>query len=417
MTRLCLSFKTAVLGIFLHLTAGACARSGNQESVPDVVPSPVQTQIPPAPSPVSSPSPSGPVSTQVAPPNPAGTVTSGGGIIYGSMGNPWFMDDQPSPTWCIAIDHENFGISLQDAESHIKVALKEWEPVTGITFTKTDCNEQTDLRFLLGTLSTQDLLDANTNKSVAQHSLGKSAGLAVRTHYDEVAMRGRGFIYLAPETGPLKLQASEIVTHPWQIFGGKIFRVAVMHELGHVFGLQHSHEGDDLMGSRTIEYLLSKKVYVEIPFERTERAIFHAKLKQLTPINLVAFPADSEFERCFGMTCTKVMINNSAEGKMILQVWTRVNSGGNPLDSADYDLRNFHPFQFQSVTELRTRMIDMCPLSRIFRDGEYRSGIIATAGTFAGTMDDGHTMILNWTAGKRPQVIVFKGDKFSVLIN
>jgi len=32
-------------------------------------------------------------------------------------------------------------------------------------------------------------------------------------------------------------------------------------------------------------------------------------------------------------------------------------------------------------------------------------------------MDDGRTMILNWTAGKRPQVIAFKGNEFSVLIN
>ena len=402
MRRLRIRFNPAMLAIFINFISSGCAQDQNSDSIPDRMESQVQTQIPPE-------------TPQVAPPNPAGTVTSGGGLIYGATGNPWFMDDQPSPTWCTLIDHENFGMSLDHAESHIKAALKEWEPVTGITFTKTDCSEQTDLRFLLGTLSTQDLLDANTNKGFAQHALGESAGLAVRTQYDEASMRGRGFIYVAPETGPLKIQASEIVTHPWQIFGGKIFRVAVMHELGHVFGLQHSHEGDDLMGSRTIEYLLSKKGYVEIPFEPTERAIFNAKLKQLTPLNLVAFPADSEFERCFGLSCTKVMINNSVEGKMILQVWSRVNSGGD--DSTDIDLRNFRPFQFQSVTELRTRMIDMCPLSRIFRDGEFRPGIIATAGTFSGTMDDGRTMILNWTAGKRPQVIVFKGNEFSVLNN
>lgn len=415
MRRLRIRFNPAMLAIFINFISSGCAQQQNPDSIPDRMESQVQTQIPPETPQVSFPS--APASTQVAPPNPAGTVTSGGGIIYGSTGNPWFMDDQPSPTWCIMIDHENFGMSLYHAESHIKAALKDWEPVTGITFTKTDCSEQTDLRFLLGTLSPQDFLDANTNKSIAQHSLGKSAGLAVRTQYDEATMRGRGFVYVAPETGSLKLQSPEIVTHPWQIFGGKIFRVTVMHELGHVFGLQHSHEGDDLMGSRTIEYLLSKKVYVEIPFERTERAIFHSKLKQLTPLNLVAFPVNSQFEHCFGVKCTKVTIDNSVDGKFILQVWTRVNWGGNPFASTDYDLQNFHPFQFQSVTELRTRMIDMSPLSRIFRDGEYRSGIIATAGTFSGTMDDGRTMILNWTAGKRPQVIVFKGNEFSVMFN
>ena len=404
MRRLRICSNPATLAIFINFTSSGCAQHQNPESIPDRMESQVQTQIPPE-------------TPQVAPPNPAGTVTSGGGLIYGATGNPWFMDDQPSPTWCILIDHENFGMSLDHAESHIKAALKEWEPVTGITFTKTDCNEQTDLRFLLGTLSTQDLLDANTNKGFAQHALGKSAGLAVRTQYDEASMRGRGFIYLASETGPLKIQASEIVTHPWQIFGGKIFRVAVMHELGHVFGLQHSHEGDDLMGSRTIEYLLSKKGYVEIPFEPTERAIFNAKLKQLTPLNLVAFPTDSEFEQCVFSTCTRILIHNSVKGKMILQVWTRVNSGGDSFESTDFDVRDFHRFQFQSVTELRTRMIDISPLSRIFRDGEFRTGIIATVGTFSGTMDDGRTMILNWTAGKRPQVIAFKGDRYSVVFN
>lgn len=404
MRKTCFSIKPAILAILFNVTAGACARHGKPDSIPDQVESQVHTQIPPA-------------TPQVAPPNPAGTVTSGGGLIYGSMGNPWFMDDQPSPTWCTVIDRENFGISIENAEAHIKSALKEWEPVTGITFTKTNCNESTDLRFLLGVLSEQDSLDANSIKSFAKHLLGESAGLAVRTHYDEATMRGRGFIYIAPETGPLKIQASEIVRHPWQIFGGKIFRVAVMHELGHVFGLQHSHEGDDLMGSRTIEYLLSKKVYVEIPFERTERAVFHAKLKQMTPLNLVAFPVDSQFERCFAANCTKVLINNSVEGKMILQVWTKTNSGDDSFASTSPDLQNLHPYQFESVTELRTRMIDMSPLSRIFRDGDYRPGIVATVGTFSGNMDDGRTMILNWTAGKRPQVIAFKGDKYSVVFN
>ena len=125
-----------MLAIFINFISSGCAQQQNPDSIPDRMESQVQTQIPPETPQVSFPS--APASTQVAPPNPAGTVTSGGGLIYGSTGNPWFMDDQPSPTWCISIDRENFGISIDAAESHIKFALKEWEPVTGITFTKTN---------------------------------------------------------------------------------------------------------------------------------------------------------------------------------------------------------------------------------------------------------------------------------------
>ncbi|NBQ54641.1 MAG: hypothetical protein EBU49_13825, partial [Proteobacteria bacterium] len=86
MRRLRIRFNPAMLAIFINFISSGCAQDQNSDSIPDRMESQVQTQIPPE-------------TPQVAPPNPAGTVTSGGGLIYGSTGNPWFMDDQPSPTW------------------------------------------------------------------------------------------------------------------------------------------------------------------------------------------------------------------------------------------------------------------------------------------------------------------------------
>ncbi len=401
-----------MIAILLSFVAGACAKPplpGNRDSIPDEIQSQVQTEVAPI---------TPPVSTELAPPNPAGTVTSGGGLIFGSKGNPWFLDDQASPTWCVVIDSANFGMTIDAAESQIVKALNAWEAVTGIPFVKTECNDKTDLRILLGTLSPQDVVDVHAAVSNDHHAIDESIGLAVRTHYDEGTMRGRGFIYIGAESGPLKIKSPRIVEHPWQIFKGEVFRVALMHELGHVFGLQHTPEGDDLMGSRTLEYLLNSQAYEDLSFDPLARARFYEKLNSFSPLNLIRLPNKLKTEQCLAGICTKVLIDNPASGGMMVWVWTKHNDvfvDSDPSVVSDSD--NKQVYQLESVTTLRLSMVDIKPISRVFRDGEFFPGFIATKATYCGVMEDGSTMILNWTAGQRPQVMVVNGEKSTWVIN
>ena len=73
--------------------------------------------------------------------------------------------------------------------------------------------------------------------------LRKYIGIAVRTDYDEVNLKGKGFVYISSDRGSSRFDAdtvgsgSPFVDSPWQ-YDGLLYRVLV-HEMGHVFGLPH----------------------------------------------------------------------------------------------------------------------------------------------------------------------------------
>ena len=71
----------------------------------------------------------------------------------------------------------------------------------------------------------------------------KAIGTTVRTEFDGVQLRGKGFIYISPENGPYALSGpgpfGAIIENRWGFAGGKLLELALIHELGHVFGIRH----------------------------------------------------------------------------------------------------------------------------------------------------------------------------------
>ena len=71
-------------------------------------------------------------------------------------------------------------------------------------------------------------------------------GITVRTEYDEGTRKGRGFVYIAPESGPLRFEGTDTIRYPWSLRdspvwarGFGLFHKVLTHELGHVFGVAH----------------------------------------------------------------------------------------------------------------------------------------------------------------------------------
>ncbi len=254
-----LAFLTSAAS--LALAAGACGAKKDHNH-------PGQAGQPETPPTGAKPT-DGPPSTGSPNQQADGSITSGGGYVYGYEANPWFIGNTATVRYCVDMDEANFGTSRDAAEKAIETAIGNWkdalknaefghhqeEPLGTLVlgtqdFVKFDCAaEGIDIRFQLGKLSPDQTRKlGNPVKYVAS---------AVQTSYDEENMRGAGFIYVAPEHGALKPDADDVADNFWTIFEGLNLEVVLTHEMGHVFGL--SHQNNSIMGATTCEDVITNK--------------------------------------------------------------------------------------------------------------------------------------------------------------
>jgi hypothetical protein len=161
--------------------------------------------------------------------------------------------------YCIDMDEQAMGVSAARAAELVRSALQYWKNSFELSFrdnygagqlvpfgqvriatqefVQYPCNRRNLLRFQLGRLATpeqEQLIGPN-------HDL---IGIAMRTAYDNVNMRGSGFVFITPQTGPLKTRAAGFSEEAWSTCDGCVLELALRHELGHVFGVDHVADGD-----------------------------------------------------------------------------------------------------------------------------------------------------------------------------
>jgi hypothetical protein len=204
-----------------------------------------------------------------------GTITSSGGYLYRYENNPWYLQNTPIVKYCVAMDEVNFGVPKAVAQKEISLAIETWKAQLAMAsytrygsdlkpwseirlgtqdFEEVSCDsDSVNLRFQLGQLSdAQQAILGNPKRYVAD---------TFQTSYDEVNMRGSGFIYLAPEKGPFMPDESGKAEHFWSEVDGIALHVVLLHELGHIFGFPHTPDtimDDDLPQNFIREKLLNR---------------------------------------------------------------------------------------------------------------------------------------------------------------
>ncbi len=212
-----------------------------------------------------------------------GAISSGGGFIYETEANPWFMENTKEVPYCVEVDPTAFKLNQERVEQIVVKALDNWKNVfrdldhnrfqpgasdlvgrvrlATQTFIRETCGPSTALRFQFGRLSPpQRLYIPDTTFVIAQ---------TVRTSYDEVNMRGSGFIYISADKGPLKPSSPLIDENRWIFNNGIILYRVLAHELGHMFGLQHRGGKDALMGTMHPEVISRKSTTADLATQDT----------------------------------------------------------------------------------------------------------------------------------------------------
>lgn len=208
--------------------------------------------------------------------NDGGWVSSGG-ELFKDAHNPWFVKNTKQVYYCIKSDEVTMSQTAEDLPQVINEALKFWAnefsktvseetpgrfDLGGQDFILVDCkDEKVDIRFLFGysTLTTDEI------KYLVKPE--KYIGVSVRTSYDKVNLKAKGFVYISSDKGDHAYENNGTLTQEaWK--NKKLLQYALMHELGHVFGFPHT--GSGLMSEVFLDQLLNKflvESFLKLPID------------------------------------------------------------------------------------------------------------------------------------------------------
>ncbi|MFZ3229705.1 MAG: hypothetical protein WA160_05845 [Pseudobdellovibrio sp.] len=202
--------------------------------------------------------------TTIRPKN--GGWVSSGGELFRDAKNPWFVRNTLVVNYCVLVDNSTISATTDEIQTVIEDGLQYWQQQFSVQnntepghfqlatqkFNKVNCSEKPALTFQFGFGTLDTLQLAKLEKPE------KFIGVTVRTDYDLQNLSAKGFIYFSSDLGPNAYDNDNgtLITKAWS--RKKILSYAVLHELGHVFGLPHM--GSGLMSEVFLNQILNKQL-------------------------------------------------------------------------------------------------------------------------------------------------------------
>jgi hypothetical protein len=231
--------------------------------------------------------------SKASPERTDGWVSSGGELFEDSQ-NPWWLQNTPEVRFCVKVDKEAISATEDMIQLGFERAIGYWQSefeelrrvaqvlnqsplhveIATQKFTRVGCDENPDLRILAGFGS----LSPTEAKFIGD--TGRIIATSVRTNYDKVTLKGKGFVFLGSDLGKYKIRQAASAK-PWR--KPTLVKYAFVHELGHIFGIPHVGDGG-LMAEGFLDETFSKNWMdaAPLPIERMDNDGTHA-IPFLTP--------------------------------------------------------------------------------------------------------------------------------------
>lgn len=171
-----------------------------------------------------------------------------GGELFKDARNPWFVRNTKEVFYCIDVDPKQISVTADQINLAFYDALSYWKgefsratlsngyfELGTQKFTLVNCSfSGVDYRLIFGS----SFLNEKQIEFLKDPS--KYIGVTVRTDYNEVQLKAQGFSYFTNDLSGNK-SSPTFLEKAWSY--PKILRYALMHELGHLFGLPHFGTG------------------------------------------------------------------------------------------------------------------------------------------------------------------------------
>lgn len=217
-----------------------------------------------------------------------GDWASGGGAVLQDAQNPWFLQNTKTVKMCIIWDQNYFHPVDQDVDGLIKRvngAIQYWKSELANAYVVENFVEvgkqdfvvsevviipegdhfppsasclAADLRIQFGWISQEQVKFFQEKMGGLQQYISA----IVRTDYDGLELRGKGFIYLKADSGPYSQSSPGELNQPWGLGAGYLTDYALRHEFGHMFGISHMG-ANKIMAVNFLEQIFSYDIGYE----------------------------------------------------------------------------------------------------------------------------------------------------------
>lgn len=192
---------------------------------------------------------------------------SGGGELVRDRSNPWFLENTEEVRYCVQMDEDHFHQGRKVVEEKIQRAFEYWQgefsralleykdgigtKIATQRFVLSPCTADVAITFQMGFLTAEQLAKIPNPRQFVS--------MAVRESYDTKNLVGKGFVYLAADSGPLRPDAPDMLDLPWQSWNGYVLEGVLIHELGHIFGIGHRGTREQIMSAGFPEMLVKTR--------------------------------------------------------------------------------------------------------------------------------------------------------------